>query len=1185
MLRISLFTLFILGMSIGLSAQDKSNRGKEFWLAYGYNYSFFNEPPVNNQELQLYISTVQAATVTISINNTGFTRTINIPANTVDFSVLIPKSGADDARIKDEGFFNRGIHIVSNVDVAVYAHQYNVQVSGATMLMPVETYGYSYYSVNYSQTSSQSNPGDWFSWFFVIASEDNTRLQITPSDSTKNGWLPGQTYTVNLNKGELYNVMGKGVFGTDASRASKDMTGSKVISVPGADGKCHPVGLFSGSGGIRLCRGDGGEYMGQQMFPSQAWGTRYLTYHMMNTTSGAYFAPFLNFYRVCVLDPTTVVKRNGVPLTGLIKNFYYEFSSTTGDYIESDKPILVSQYTPNANQCVTLNTISYGDPEMIYLSPIEQGQKSVLFYKSRKSTIDYVYASIYLPTIAVGSLRVDGAALPGANIIPHPSNPAYSVAVARLLGPAAQHAITCDSAFTSTLYGIGLFESYGYNAGTLINNLNNYSAIKNSFNNTTTVDTFTCVKTPVKLYAKLAFPATFITWKFSAINGVTPSADTTVSNPVAVRTELINNRTYYVYMFDKDVYFNKAGNYTLPITYGAAVIENCSQTENAEIKIVVKPGPVADFTTSGGNCLGDTVHFSGIANPNGFTIDRFLWNFDDSTKALSKDTSKVFATAVNQTVRFRIISTNGCLGDTSKQVPVNAVPKSGFKVNTTAVCENVAFTLTDTSTITGGAISSWRWDFGDGQTSSRTNNTPFSYTYAAAGTYSIQLITSSGAGCGSDTARKTVTVNKRPVAKFGYNRDICVGDSILITDTSVAGAALITNRYWSFGNGQTTNRSNNTPFYQTYATAGNYPVKLAVTDAAGCTSDTVTRTVAVGNKASANFTLSGVRCADSTFTFTSTYTTAGAAWYWNFGDGQTATVTNGNTTTHTFAASATGYTIKHLVNTSPGCGSDTAILTVPPIRQNPVVTFTVTGDTLCVGKPLAIDAQTSAPVSQWNWKFGTATASTAPPFNYSFANAGTYNINVSVKDTAGCGSLLATQPITIFAAPVVNAGTDRVINPGSSIVIDAALANASAYDLIWTPATYLNNNTLLNPTAKPDTTTLYTLTVMHKTELCSSSDKVLIQVISQLYIPTAFTPNSDGLNDYWKIPGLELYPDAEVAIYNRWGQLIQRSKNYNLNPWDGRFNGATQPAGLYSYMIMLNNSRKEVLKGAFTLLR
>jgi hypothetical protein len=85
MLRLSLTILLVFLISAGVSAQDKSNRGKEFWLAYGYNYSFFNEPPINNQELQLYISTVQAATVTISINNTGFTRTVNIPANTVDF--------------------------------------------------------------------------------------------------------------------------------------------------------------------------------------------------------------------------------------------------------------------------------------------------------------------------------------------------------------------------------------------------------------------------------------------------------------------------------------------------------------------------------------------------------------------------------------------------------------------------------------------------------------------------------------------------------------------------------------------------------------------------------------------------------------------------------------------------------------------------------------------------------------------------------------------------------------------------------------------------------------------------------------------------------------------------------------------------------------------------------------------
>src|SRR5690349_3408167 len=152
-MRSSLIILLIACLSTGLNsiAQDKSNRGKEFWLAYGFNYSFFNESPVNNQELALYISTELPATVTVSITNTGYSQVLNIPANTVDASILVPKSGPNDARTLTDGLQNRNIHIVSDVPVAVYAHVYAPMLSGATMLMPVETYGYSYYSVNYDQ--------------------------------------------------------------------------------------------------------------------------------------------------------------------------------------------------------------------------------------------------------------------------------------------------------------------------------------------------------------------------------------------------------------------------------------------------------------------------------------------------------------------------------------------------------------------------------------------------------------------------------------------------------------------------------------------------------------------------------------------------------------------------------------------------------------------------------------------------------------------------------------------------------------------------------------------------------------------------------------------------------------------------------------------------------------------------
>jgi hypothetical protein len=147
-MRYRITILFLLGvfcLKTNVSAQDKSNKGKEFWLGYGYNSWFFvpdGTLPANSQELNLYISAEAAATVTVSIPNTGWSQTLSIPANTVDASVLIPKSGPNDARILSEGLSNRAVHIVSDTPIVVFAHMYNTQTSGATMLIPVETYGY-----------------------------------------------------------------------------------------------------------------------------------------------------------------------------------------------------------------------------------------------------------------------------------------------------------------------------------------------------------------------------------------------------------------------------------------------------------------------------------------------------------------------------------------------------------------------------------------------------------------------------------------------------------------------------------------------------------------------------------------------------------------------------------------------------------------------------------------------------------------------------------------------------------------------------------------------------------------------------------------------------------------------------------------------------------------------------------
>lgn len=1014
-------------------AQNKSNKGKEFWLGYGYNSWFFvpdGTLPPNSQELNLYLTTEAAATVTVSIPNTGWSQTLNIPANTVDASILIPKTGGNDARMLTEGLGNKAIHIVSDTPIVVFAHMYNTQTSGATMLIPVETYGYKYYSLNYSQSQSDSrvpysysnrtaNGNLWYSWFYVVASEDNTRLQITPSDTTQNGVLPGQTFTVNLNKGETYNVLGKLVDGGNQLwQASKDLTGSKVVSVPGSDGACHPFALFSGSGGIRLCYMDGGEIMMQQAFPVQAWGSRYLTYHMLNNTNTDINDPFKNFYRIAVDDPSTVVLRNGTPLTGLVRNFYYEIiDSTGGDYITADKPIMVAQYTPGGNRCWNTSQFAYGDPEMIYLSPVEQGSRDALFYANRKTFIDFNYVNVQVQTAGIPSLKLDGAPFDPANIITHPNNPAYSVAVARIFGAAGQHRLTCDSIFNATIYGLGYFESYGYNVGTFVNNLNSFIRIKNTLNTNGKIDTFTCPKTPVRLYAKIAYPATSITWKLSQVPGITPNADSVIANPVPVGTEVINGRTYYIYTLQQDFSFASPGLYKIPVTYSAAVIENCNQSENAELNVLVKPGPPADFTISNQLCLADTVRFTGnTSTVNGlFNYTNYLWNFDDATTQNTVNAKKRFAATGNHDVRYRVYADNGCIGDTTKTV--NIINGTGPQLS---------------------------------------------------------------------------------------------------------------------------------------------------------------------------LTVTGNRCKDSVMSFVSSIVPNAnnpTTWYWDFGGGQTTSSSTSNIVMHSYTTSGTNFTVRHSATLTNGCQPDTITLTIPFIYNNPVASFNINGDTLCPQKPLLFTSSLSpAAIKTWKWTFGSSSGNQSPPFSYAFNAGGAYTVSLIITDTSGCGSVPATNTVTINPSPAVNAGPDKIISLGGSTSIDATITNPGNYSFLWTPAIYLSSPSVLNPVSTPDVPVTYTITATDRVTFCEGKDIVLINPVAKLYIPTAFTPNRDGRNDVWGIPGLALYPDAVVSVYNRWGQKIYEARDYTKHPWNGYNKGMLIP-GVYVYMIKLYPDKPDVIKGTITIVQ
>jgi hypothetical protein len=149
-------------MSLAVYSQDFSNKGTDFWVGYGYHQVMGSG---NTQQMVLYFATDQLTTVTVSIPGTGYTQTYsNIPAGTVFTSNPLPKAGAQDARLQNESTAgeNKGIHITSDKPIVAYAHIYNANVSGATILFPTNTLGKEYYSINYTNISNSSNSNCWF---------------------------------------------------------------------------------------------------------------------------------------------------------------------------------------------------------------------------------------------------------------------------------------------------------------------------------------------------------------------------------------------------------------------------------------------------------------------------------------------------------------------------------------------------------------------------------------------------------------------------------------------------------------------------------------------------------------------------------------------------------------------------------------------------------------------------------------------------------------------------------------------------------------------------------------------------------------------------------------------------------------------------------------------------------------
>jgi gliding motility-associated-like protein len=195
--------------------------------------------------------------------------------------------------------------------------------------------------------------------------------------------------------------------------------------------------------------------------------------------------------------------------------------------------------------------------------------------------------------------------------------------------------------------------------------------------------------------------------------------------------------------------------------------------------------------------------------------------------------------------------------------------------------------------------------------------------------------------------------------------------------------------------------------------------------------------------------------------------------------------------------------------------------------------------------------------------------------------ADTVNYSVVVYNEFSCSDT-AMVTLNVTAAPYANAGPDKSILEGDGAQLEGeAAGNGIQYH--WSPELNMNNAQLLNPTVTPPTDTDYMLTVTSALGCGIAIDTMHVFVYKDIFVPNAFTPNRDGLNDSWNIPALSALPNFEIRVFNRYGQIVFHTRNNNTG-WNGKFNGTDQPIGTYVYLINIDNG-KRILKGPLMLIR
>ncbi len=281
------------------------------------------------------------------------------------------------------------------------------------------------------------------------------------------------------------------------------------------------------------------------------------------------------------------------------------------------------------------------------------------------------------------------------------------------------------------------------------------------------------------------------------------------------------------------------------------------------------------------------------------------------------------------------------------------------------------------------------------------------------------------------------------------------------------------------------------------------------------------------------------------------------SYLWQFGDGTTSTLTQ---PIHTYNNLSRQYNVLLTITLLNGCGSINRSRIIAP--QGYIVNPNFTFNANCATRAVTFTntTLTNLDLTNYEWNFGDGSTSTIANPIHIYATPGAYTVTLKVPNANACLTKTHQSKIDIDSINITLQDS-AIINEGEAYTINT-ISNATNYQ--WTPNTNIDNPTKPNPRVQPLVTTLYKLQASNNAN-CNATDSIIIKVnpIKEVYIPTAITPNGDGVNDVLQPTFSRRLSHISFTIYNRWGAKVYEGTNANNYTWNAKYKGQPVATGTY----------------------